>query len=73
MDAIISSPVIQLRDNAVDCSRYLGSGLVLIRTFIPNFEKFTKQEAALEVCLLGCVYRICLHEPCSHWQPRHVT
>jgi ABC-type uncharacterized transport system fused permease/ATPase subunit len=27
---------------------YLGGGLLLIRAFIPNFEKFTKLEAALE-------------------------
>ena len=28
--------------------RYLGGGLVLIRAFIPNFEKFRKREASLE-------------------------
>ena len=28
---------------------YLGGGLALIRAFIPNFEKFTKREASLEV------------------------
>lgn len=48
IQCIISLPLFFAVVGVAQLRRYLGGGLVLIRTFIPNFEKFTKREASLE-------------------------